>query len=425
MHPEISMNLRILAGDSALKLSNRHTSHLFWSLPQYISHQVSNLTPTLVLTMYMFYRKDDLYIMGKVKTLISLSFNSQRTSFLEILRDSTPHKYPNGNHPVPIIYSDDNIEPWQNTDVGDSTLLAGHELQDGIGNGQDMIIEDHLAFGVERLQAEANTMLNPNWNLGLGSFAVTQNTEAGGTDHSHAGILDSMPHGQHVDWGQQPSEVQQASYAYLQSPVPAYTDIDGGMLTSLHGVMASPQGQSDTTQRFESTNNTASSDSTKRLCSLPVSNPAEIPKRASKRELIKTVLSRKKPRLTPPGLSHSEDLSESTTGLSSKLAKRTESTAEIKSSNGTMSSKQQSDDYPTEQARADWMPAWEQRRNRRTNLDNAGIVRDIKISDSERRPMSWPHRNPWRKSLDVSVAVLTKGFEKLMTERGESSLSPA
>ena len=414
MHPEISTNLRILAGVFALKLSNRRTSHLFWPLPQYTSHQVSNLTPTLVPTMYKLYRKDNLYIMEKVKTLMSLSFDSQHTSFLEILRGSNPHQYPNGNQPVPIIHSDDTIESGQNMDIGDSTLLAGHEMQDDIRNGQDMIIEDHLAFEVEKLQAEANTMLNPNWNLGLDRFA-----------HSYAGILDSMPHGQHVDWGQQPSEVQQASYAYLQSPVSIYTDIGGGMLTSLHGVMASPQAQLDTTQRLETTNNTTSSDSTKRLCSLPVSNPAELPKRASKREHIKTVFSRKKPRLTPPGLSHSEDLSESTTALSSKLAKRTESMAKLTSSNGTISSEQQSDDYPTEQARADWMLAWEQRRNRRTNLDNAGIVRDIKISDSERRPMSWPHRNPWRKSLDVSVAVLAKGFEKLMTERGEPSLWPA
>lgn len=359
-------------------------------------------------------------MMEKVKTLISLSFNSQHISFLDILRDCTPHQYPTGNQPVPIMYRDDTVESWQNIDVGDSNLLGGQGLQEDIGNDQNMIIEDHLAFGVEGLQAEANTMLDPNWTLGLDGFVATQNTEADvGADHFHAGVLESVPHGQNTVWGQQPSEVQQAGYGYLQGTIPAYTGLGGGVLTSLHDIMASPQAQLKTAK------NSASSDSTKQICSLPVPTPAKASKRGNKRKLIKTVFSRKKPRLTPPGLSHNEDSSASMTSLSSKLAIRTDSATKTTTSNGTMSSEQSSDDYPIEQARATLMPAWEQGRNRRTYLDNAGIVKDMKISDSERRPMSWPHRNPWRKSLDISVAVLTKGFEKLMTERGESSLSSA
>ena len=361
-------------------------------------------------------------MMGRVKTLTSPSFNSQHTSFLEILRDSTPHRYPIGDQPLSIMYSNDTLESWQNMDVEDSNLLAGHDSQDGVNNGHDMIIEEHVPFGgVEGLQAEANAMLNPGWTLGLDNLAVTQDTEASvSTDHLHAGMLDSIHHSQHGGWEQQPSEVQQAGHGYLQSTVPAYTDVRDSMLTSLHDVMASSQAQSSTSRRSKAANTTASSKSKKRLCSLPTSNPVEVPRRASKRKHMKTVFSRKEPRLTPSRLNHSEDSSALTTDLSSKLALRTDSAAKTTNIKGTISSKQPSDEYPTEQPRANWVAAWEQGRNRRTNLDNAGIVRDMEISDSERRPMSWPHRNPWRKSLDISVAVLTKGFEKLMTERGES-----
>lgn len=369
----------------------------------------------------MLQRKDDLYIMEKVKTLISPHLNSQNASFLDILRDSTLHQYPTGNQPDQIVCTDETVEPWQNMDVEDSNLYVGHDSQDGIDNGLHMIIEDYVAFGGNGLRAEENAMPNPVWTLGFHSFGTTQNAETSvGTD---AGMLDTMSHSQIVDWEQQPSEAQQNGHAYLQgtSTVPAYTKMGVSMLTSPPDVMALSQARLDDTQRLETANSTTLSESSKLLCSLPVLNPAEAPKRASKRKRIKTILSSKKRSLTPSRLGLSEDSSVSTTDLPSELAIRTESAAKTRSTNDTRSSKQPSDDYPTEQPR--WVPTWEQGRNRRTNPDSAGIFRDLKVSDSERRPMSWPHRNPWRKSLDISVAVLTKGFEKLMTERGESSSS--
>ena len=358
-------------------------------------------------------------MIGKVKTLISPCIHSQHTSFLDILRYSTLHQYPSGNQPDPIMCTNDT--PWQVMEGEISSLLVGHESQDNLGNGQPMTIEDHVRFEVNGLQAEEDSMLNPIWTLDLHDLAITQNTEASvGTNKFHAGILGSMPHGQDLDWEEPPSEIQQAGHAYLEGTVPAHTNMFGSMLTSAHDVITLSQAQSDTTQRSDTLNNAALSDSTKQLCSLPFPDPAEVPKGTGKRKRIKTVLSRKKQCLTPSRLIHRERSSVSTTDLSSKLAISTESAAKAITNNGTASSKQPSGDHLTEQSRADWMPAWEQGRNRRTNHDNAGIVRDLKISDSERRPMSWPHRSPWRKSLDISVAVLTKGFDRLMTERGES-----
>ena len=356
-----------------------------------------------------------------VKALISSSLNSQHTSLLDVLRDFTPYRNFSGDHPVPIIFNDDTAGLWQNMDVEDTNFLAGHELQDDIGNSQDVIFEDRVAFEVKGLQAEANAMLNPEWTLRLDDFAIPQDTEASvGTNPSHAKILDPRLHGQHVDLGRQASEVQQAGYAYLQGTGPEYTDMSGSFLTSPKDLTSPFRAQWNTIQRTETANNNnATLKSPKPLCPMPVPTTGKFPKTASKRKRIKTALSRKKPCLTPSHHTHNEDSSSLESGWSSKLTLRTEA-VNTTTTNRKMSSNQPSYEYTTGHPRVDWMPASEQ--GSEGIFYDAGTVSDIKISNSERRPMSWPHRNPWRKSLDISVAVLTKGFERMMTDK-EASLS--
>ena len=308
-------------------------------------------------------------------------------------------------------------------DVEDTNFLAGHELQDDIGNSQDMIFEDRVAFEVKGLQAEANAMLNLEWTLRLDDFAIPQSTEASvGTNPSHAKILDPRLHGQHVDLGRQPSEVQQAGCAYLQGTGPENTDMSGSFLTSPKDLTSPSRAQWNTIQRTETANqDNATLISPKPLCSMPIPTTGSIPKTASKRKRIKTALSRKKPCLTPAHRTHNEDSCSLESGWSSKLTLRTEAVNTI-TTNHKMSSNRPRYEYPTGHPRVGWMPASEQ--GSEGEFYSAGTVSDIKISNSERRPMSWPRRNPWRKSLDISVAVLTKGFEKLMAER-EASLSAA
>lgn len=333
---------------------------------------------------------------------------------MEVLRGSLPCQPPKGNRPVPIIDNDDTAGLWHNVDIEGSNLLLGHESQDLISNSQDMIFEDQVLFGVKGLQAEANAILNPEWTLRLEDFAVTQSTEPSiGTDHSLAGMLDPMLHGPRVDLIRQPSAVQQAGSG------PEYDDIGGSMLTSLQNVTAPPQTQSNTIQQLETADDSVLLDFTKPLCSMPTPTPVEVPKRASKRKRIKSALSRKKPCLTTSYHTYNEDFTVLRHNLSSKLTLRTEAAEKI-TTNNPMSLKRPGHDFQTEHSRIDWMLAREQSSDGPSSVDNAGIVRDIRVLDSERRPMSWPHRNPWRKSLDISVAVLMKGFEKLVTERGEA-----
>ena len=61
--------------------------------------------------------------------------------------------------------------------------------------------------------------------------------------------------------------------------------------------------------------------------------------------------------------------------------------------------------------RTDRSAEWDRRRSRTTDLNDAIVVKDINISDSDRRPLSWPRRNAIRKSLDLSVEALRSNLK--------------
>ena len=390
---------------------------MVWKLLEYTSRPASNLVAILVPRVSVLYRRHDLCTARKVKALTYLCSNSQHVSFLDVLRDSAPYQRPGDNQPVPIVDIDDTAGQRQNVDVEGSNLLFGHQSQNSISNSQDMIFEDSVAFEVEGLQAEANAMLNPEWTVRLDNFAALQSTQPSvGMDHFHTETLEPMLQNQYIDLGHQSSGVQHAGYAYLPSTAPQYNHMGGNILTPLRNITLPLQAQSNAIQQLETANDSSMSDFTESVYSIPM------PKRASKRTRIKASLSRKKPCLTPSHLTQNKDSSALKNNLPSKPTTHTEAAKTI-TTNNIISSEQLTHGYARASSRLDSMPPHEQGSDGRKKFDNAGIVRDIKILDSERRPMSWPHRNPWRKSLDISVAVLTKGFEKLMTERGEAASS--
>ena len=410
------MKSRILAEDFALELSKLHTSHLILTLAEYISYPVLNRATLVVLAIFVLSCKGCPSMMTDVQMLIALSCSRQNISFLDILRDSASHHYPTSHQPVSIMCNNDTIRSWQTDDIHDPNSTPGQHSRDSVSAAQETTIEDRIPFGVDGLQAEAYDILGPGLTIGHDDFAASQNIDANiGTDHCHVGALESLPHGHPVPWE------QQASYAHFHCYAPIDTDMSSDILPSQSHMMARSRIESGTLQRLEPTdNNNASSMIREQLYSVPVPTPAKIPKKTSKRKAIMKAFSRKKARLTPSQLNYSEDSRASIAELQSQLGIGTEPAVKTATNNETMSSKRPSDEYPKEQLRSEMV--WEQVNNKRTEVDDAGIVKEFKVTNSERRPMSWPHRNPWRKSLDVSVAVLTKGFERLMTERGESSL---
>ena len=411
------MKSRILAKDFALEHSRLHTSHLIWTLAEYISYPVLNLAAVMALTIFVLSRKGHPSMMTDVQMLIALSYTSQHISFLDVLRHSASPHYSSSHQPVPIICNNDAIRSWQTIDIHDPNAIPGQHSRDCVSAAQETTIEDRIPFGVDGLQAEPYDILSLGFTLGHDGFAASQNLDANvGTDRCHVGALESLPHGHSVPWE------QQASYAHLQCYTPIDTDMSSDILPSQSHMMASSRIESGTIQRLEPTDNiNASSMIEKQLYSVPVPTPAQVPKNTSKRKAIMKAFSRKKARLTPSQLNYSEDARASTVDLRSQLGIGTEPAVKTATNNDTVLPKRPSDLYQKEQLRSEMV--WEQVNNKRTELDDAGIVRDFNVTNSERRPMSWPHRNPWRKSLDISVAVLTKGFERLTTERGESSLS--
>ena len=368
----------------------------------------------MVLTIFVLGRKGYSSMITDFQTLIPLSCNSQHVSFMDILRDSASHHHPTSHLPAPIICNNDAIRSWQTIDIHDPNSASGQHSRDSMSAAQGTTIEDRISFGDDGLQAEVYDIPGPGLTLGHDDFAPSQNLDANlGTDRCHVGALESLPHGHPVPWE------QQASYAHFQYYAPIDTEMSGDILPSQSHMMAPSQIESGTIQ--EPNDNSASSVIRKQLHSVPVPPPDKVPKKTSKRKAIMKAFSRKKARLTPSHLNYSEDSRASIADLRSQLGIGTEPAVKIATNNNTMLSKRLSDEYQKEQTRSELV--WEQVDNKRTEVHNAGIVRELEVTNSERRPMSWPYRNPWRKSLDISVAVLTKGFERLMTERGESSLS--
>ena len=59
---------------------------------------------------------------------------------------------------------------------------------------------------------------------------------------------------------------------------------------------------------------------------------------------------------------------------------------------------------------------WDRRRSRTTDSNDAIVVKDVNISNSDRRPLSWPRRNVIRKDLDWSVEALRRKLKTYQVE---------
>ena len=371
-----------------------------------------------VVKIFILCRKNEPFLKGDVKTLRYLCSHSQIHSFLDILQDSNPTQDSKGDQ-LALIVSTDTAGQWQHSHVEDSSLPVELELQNITGNDQDTIFGDHGGFGIRGLQIEANALFNPEWSLGLGDSAVIPNpAENVATGYFDAPTPDLMPYSQHHGWDRQSGAQNQAGCAYLQATDPACSNlcISGCMLTSLQDITAPAHAQPDTIQQLDITHSHAFSNLIKPLGSLPIASPEECPKSKSKRKRFKTALSRKKPCLIPSYNTHDKDSTASKIGSPSRYDLDTQANITFTNDDKILTGPRDND--------SQWRPqagcpqAWEQERNGRKIFENMGI----NVSASERRPMSWPYRNPWRRSLDISVAVLTKGFEKLVTESSPTAV---
>ena len=143
-----------------------------------------------------------------------------------------------------------------------------------------------------------------------------------------------------------------------------------------------------------------------------------ITREPSKRKRISTFLSRKKQLVTTPQASQIDHRKAVKTSVVKAPAHKTSLPRPSPPRKSCIPGVSLSP-RASEIIRTDWVADWQQAGGTRHGTDGAGIVRDVNVAGRDRRPVSWPRRQHFRKSLDISVAVLTKSLEKkFCMERG-------
>lgn len=287
----------------------------------------------------------------------------------------------------------------------------GQEESQSVTSHYNAVATDNeISSEASNLRAQAHVSLDPEWTLGLDTFPAISTTTSDVIMH------EDFDSGQ---WSQQEFSHSLGNFFSTNADTQPIT------ISSFPATTTSSQ---DNTQVGvvdkcypKSTYNAFETQ--------PESCPshAAITKKPSKRKRISSIFSRKKQHLDPgqtsqdkttetldpqPGI---EDTAGSLLGVTSSPTAPAPLTERL--SNGPIS----------RMSKPDWAPDnWENRNgagSRYYGLDEAAVlVGDVQVASSDRRPMSYPPRNAFRKSLDISVAVLTKGFERL---RGDCAVSPS
>ena len=125
------------------------------------------------------------------------------------------------------------------------------------------------------------------------------------------------------------------------------------------------------------------------------------PERPKKRQRLKSLSSFKKKRLATKGHARNEKVPAAMNTTCNDQASTIMPTLPIPSQ-----AKSLDKDVTLQIIRTDRSAEWDRRRSRTTDLNNAIVIKDVNISNSDRRPLSWPRRNVIRKSLDLSVEAL-------------------
>ena len=133
------------------------------------------------------------------------------------------------------------------------------------------------------------------------------------------------------------------------------------------------------------------------------------PRRPIKRQRLKSLLPFEKKRLAKNGRANIE-----CPGIPEKVPAATKSKCNDQVSTpmptipNLSHSKSLYKDISLQIIRTDRSAEWDRRRSRTTDLNDAIVVKDINISDSDRRPLSWPRRDVLRKDLDLSYGALLR-----------------
>ncbi|MCJ1454062.1 hypothetical protein MMC28_004412 [Mycoblastus sanguinarius] len=328
-------------------------------------------------------------------------------SFLEVLTHSAGLQSQHGNRffslapgaEMTVIRHGNNFqEPCENIDIGASR--PGDEgPQQAIVNGGEFISETDTPLNIDIMQAKPHAILNPGWTVTSNDSSLPRSFEAATvTDPQPEDVSNVMS----LDFSNPATWVEQDDFPACQNMFSTCPDEDNHLQPSFHA--------SKTPTHRDSHRDSDETEQSSRATENPAfRNDVQKQERSNKRKRIRSILSRKKQHVTP---SHSPQIETSDVLGADSSPKST-----MAASDASLLKYSSSRIICT-----DWIAAWEESGRIEPDIGNAGVVKDVNVANIDRRPLSWPRRHPWRKSLDISVMALTRGLEKLNVERGEGSL---
>lgn len=347
-------------------------------------------------------------------------------SFLHLLRCSTVQNL--GWTPSAINGYDQALRR-QNNSLNDSSRYnhlqvvsnSGERISEDFdghisGTSASTLIRDQSSSEFRMVQEEAYTTLDPAWTLDLDDASALKDVQGSNdmydqpADPLEMSMLDFQ-----VDENQ---NLVQESYQELgaQNDVPVY----GGLQENepaTDGARPHPQKDFADPRHFDHTTGDTAFDTSDhdRAMLAPSQGNTETEKPPSKRKRIKSFLSRKKQRLIPSQLPRSERSGSPDTICAARSIPNIEKPPKATHTTitGTRLARLPGTDHSPRIVHTDWVADWERAGSRDPDLKSGTILKDVNISESDRRPMSWPRRTALRKSLEISVAVLRRNFEKL------------
>ena len=281
-------------------------------------------------------------------------------------------------------------DSWKDDRAIESVLPTAHQhfacdTQVRSLNGEPTVtVESLIASQVVDWEAQTHASLDPNWTLQLDGFSFAEPQSQAFADVM---MLDCPPSPPSIDH---------------HDPFFHHTAIDNN--TRLKAPSSSVSSLVD--EDLRSIDLARSPELTERR---PSASPnLQLTKKPSKRKRISSLLSRKKQTIEKSETNRSEviDLPKHPQAPSASSLKL------VVGADGSSRVSPLAHGHASRIIKTDWIADWERESSARRLDHPVGICRDVNVADCDRRPLSWPRRRLFRKSLDISNARLIRNSEK-------------